>query len=465
MLSLSGPPDFALWLDRVRRACDEAANWLATQALIRTGSTDVTVLLESFKEYLNLPLWKQRHLLYEIWVLCATLDACEQAGWTVELSGLTEQNGIWVLSPGQSADPIATLRRAGDQAVTLDVWREPGRETLTSHLTPDVSVSTPRPYVRDLLVIEAKDRHKMPVGRRRQQRDSDPLAARQRTARGVAERYAAGLRPLVTWVCNHNEFRQDADNPRRDTAPIADQGDAWTRIFLAGNFRPGHVPVIFTESVRAALAVPAATAEEPGEHGPAADEPGGQAAAAKPTTATGPELLLVIDVTGSMSHRLPDIYPALLDAPAFASISTCRAVLYSDHGHGEPFLVRKEGPCPDLPALLDRVRAAGPGAGGDSDEALEDAMQRCRELVDDLGPQHLLVLTDARPHPPADCPYAISFQDEVRAILDTGSRIQVASDWLSAGDDTWSAFQATTGFRLAPLADLLTAPLTISEQK
>lgn len=283
--SFSDPDDLVPWFEQFRSSCDEAANWLTTDALIRTGSLDITVLLESFEEYLNLPLWKQRHLLYEIWVLCATLEACEHAGWTVELPGLTRQNGTWVLSPGQAADPIATLHRPDAQAVTLDVWREPARQTLTSQFTPDVSISTPRPYVRDLLVIEAKDRYKMPVGKRR--------------------------------------------------------------------VHPGHDPLAFVS----------------------------------------------------------------------------------------------------------------PGLGGDRDEALEDAMQRCRELVEDRGPQHLLVLTDAPPHPAADCPYSINFQDQVQAILGTGSRIDVASDWLSARDETWSAFQTSAGFRLAPLTEILAGPLTATEQK
>lgn len=152
------------WLERVRVSCDQAAQWLANDVLIGTRSAEITELIESVEEFLNLPLWRQRHLLYEVWVLCATLDACEQSSWAVELRGLERDDGVWALSVGPADDPVARLSFCGHPATSLEVWREPNRVTSKGMLTPDVTISTPIPYGRDLLVVEAKDRQKMSLG-------------------------------------------------------------------------------------------------------------------------------------------------------------------------------------------------------------------------------------------------------------------------------------------------------------
>lgn len=426
------PRALTSWLDWVRTSCDEATAWLENDVLTVTAAADITGLIESIEEFLNLPLWRQRYLLYEVWVLCATLDASEQADWTVELSGLTRANGTWVLSVSPTDNPVATLRYRSDPAISLDVWREPDRATVGGVLTPDVTVSTPGRYLRDLLVVEAKDRQKMSVGRDPIREDAAAANRELRTALGVARRYANGLRPRATWVCNHCEFRQGAD-------AAANHGDMWTRIHVAAQFRPTNVPAAFAESVQAALAPPPDA--RPRDDSVAARESG---------------LILVVDVTASMGDVLDDVFASLIARPAWPSFGTFRAVLYSDHGDDEPFLVRKVGPFGDLPSLIAAVQALPSGNGHDTDEALEDAMQRCRELVDDIGPQDLLVLTDAAPHPASICPYGIDFGAETQKLLDSGSRLYVASDWLRRQDLTWNLFRGAPGFHFAPLSEILT---------
>jgi hypothetical protein len=53
-----------------------------------------------------------------------------------------------------------------------------------------------------------------------------------------------------------------------------------------------------------------------------------------------------------MRPRLTGALEALGAAPAWGSYDQFRAVLYSDHGDGEPLLVRKVGPCGNLAGLL-----------------------------------------------------------------------------------------------------------------
>jgi hypothetical protein len=411
------------WLANYRTACEQATSWLGNEAFQATGAVNVSELLEAVIEFLNLPLWRKRHLLYEIWVLCATLDACEQADWTVELNGLSREHGEWVLAVGRSHSPIATLRHADDPSITLSVWREPARKIGDEEFTPDVTVSTPSPYEWDLLVVEAKDKVKMASGLGLH-RDK----TKDRSALGVAERYALGLRPRAVWVCNHCDFRQPA-------SAEVNHGNVWTQVHVADKFRPGQVPGAFAKSVRASLAPPPRLV-------PGAERNRG--------------LVLVIDVTYSMGGRAERAL-ASLAVSATVAYDQFRAVLYCDHVPNVPFLVRKVGPFENLPGLLDELMPLPRGNGGDMDEALEDAMARCREIVDDIGPQDLLVLTDAPPHPVGKCPYGIDFEAEVRAVLDAGCNVRVASDW--GGAKTWDVFNGVPGFEFAPLSTLLSAAI------
>ncbi|MFC6930555.1 hypothetical protein ACFQHO_09620 [Actinomadura yumaensis] len=102
------------WLNAITSQCDAAARWLAAEVVHPAVSIDVTTLLESVEEFLNLPLWRQRDLLYEVWVLCATLDACEHAGWRVRLAGTADAEGVGVVGRG---DEHAGCSAAG--AVTV----------------------------------------------------------------------------------------------------------------------------------------------------------------------------------------------------------------------------------------------------------------------------------------------------------------------------------------------------------
>jgi len=130
-----------------------------------------------------------------------------------------------------------------------------------------------------------------------------------------------------------------------------------------------------------------------------------------------------------------------------------RVVAYADHDTHPPFLIRRLGPFTDPGDLADAVLALGGQGSATNEEALEDAVQRAAELVADVGPHDVLVLADAPPHPPADCPYGIGFIDEVRALAVAGARLMVADDWLD-DDQTWQLLQSEAGVVIGPLAEL-----------
>ncbi len=384
------------WLDRLRHACEDATVWLETVAFRRTGTVDLETLVERAEEYLDLPLWRGRALLYEIWILCATLRACED--WTHALHCV--DGNVWTLSDRPTTAPVATLRHARDPALTLELWREPLRATAAGVRTPDVTIATRGPDPQDLVVVEAKDKYDMRLG--------GPSA---KSALSVARRYRGSLHPRVTWVCNHCDFREgDAD-------PAANHGDDASAIHLASRFRPGGIPATFAASLAAALPAPDAL-----------------------------RFVLALDVTTSMRASTAELAGALGALEGEVS-----AVLFSDHRPGDPFVTRDVGPYPDAGALLAAIAAEPSGGGSGATAALEDAMRRCRELAAERGPLVVLVVTDARPHPAPQCPEGIDFAAEVRALLAGGSRVLVADDWPAEGADPWVGLDVRRG----PLATLI----------
>jgi hypothetical protein len=81
-------------------------------------------------------------------------------------------------------------------------------------------------------------------------------------------------------------------------------------------------------------------------------------------------------------------------------------------------------------------------------------MKRCRELAEEMGPLTVVVLTDAPPYSPDECPLGVDFEAEVLRLLHTGSRCLLCEDWLS-GDASWSIFYGRRGFEGGPLAQLV----------
>ena len=392
------PEQLAEWLDTVRTGCEEATQWLSEDVVTRSGALTISGEMERIREFLNLPLWHARDLLYEIWVLCATLAACEESGWDVELREL--EGEVWTLAVGATQRPVASLARGDMPDLSLDVWREPRRvDHQGGVLTPDVTISTPPPVLRDLVVVEAKDRLKMSVGSA-QAADS---WGRKGTAVAVALKYAEGLRSPVTWVCNHCDYRQPVD-------PSENHGNPWSRIHIAGSFRPGEVPDGFAPSVSDAISPPI----------------GARVAEARAAEARA-GLMLVIDWTGSFEWGGTSALQRLADR-ALADGVAVRAVLFADHGENEPFLVRKLGPADSVAEILRSADRVPRGGHGDV-SALEDALARCREIVADIGPQDVVILTDAPSHNAEKCAYGIDYRQELRGLLEAGCRVMVADDW------------------------------------
>lgn len=405
---VDGPtPDAAIsWLRELTAAANRALVWVDQELWTVRGSQPRAVDLDVIESWLRLPLWRQRHALFELWLLCHTISTAATAGWVPQLRGI--EGAMWTL-PQRSADtPVATLHR--DEQI-LAVWREPA-----GAVTPDVTVRTTDAACRDLVVIEAKDRHRMRSGLDADAgRSPDPDSAL-----GIGFRYSKVLKPAITWLCNHSSFRGATVDPNHN------EGSDWHRLHIADNVAPGRLPESFLRSVVSSLEPPHTSGRN-----------------------LRASLVFVVDTTESMRTVVPELLSYLRQLPAQTSNSYA-AILYGDHG--DQYVVRPTAAFP-TPAELAAAIAREPLTHGqDEPEALEDAMHRSAWVAD---ANHVFVIaTDAPPHSPNECPEGIDFRAEVQEVLDAGASLLVLLDWYRENPKEWDSFADHPRFARTTLSEL-----------
>lgn len=389
------------WLDAVSASADEAVAWIDGGLWIPNGYSSTGIDSSVAERFLKLPLWEDRSKLFEIWTLCRTIRATEAAGWSTELTGLVRDE--WILPAAKAQDPVARIRRVG---MVLDVWREPDRG-----VTPDVTIATPAPWSRDLVVVEVKDRNKMHSGFGHDgtiDEDTD-------TAAGRALSYVRTLGAALTWVCNHC--------PGKGVLPEPDAniGTPWHRVHLADDVAPRSVPPAFDATIAATLCGGLARSE-------------------------ARQLVLVLDTTQSMRAFARKVEKVVRDVPS-TWYDTFTALLVGDHN--ERYVVYEVDPMPSADALWAAIDAAGTTHGGDVPEALEDAMQIAHSMA--RSGVTFVVVTDAPPHTPESCPQYLDFAEEVAGTLHDGAEILVVTDRLGASRSVWEPFVFHPGFTFVEL--------------
>lgn len=402
------PIAISSWLDEFERSLRESAEWLNNDVWTPAGTKEHERIVEVLDDYLRLPLWRQRWLLYEVWLIVVTIAAAERAGWRSELALSREGSsavGIWTLPKGPAAAPCATLSLPRGTGSRAHVWYQGRWRRSGIDMMPDVAITTTESPPRDLVVVEGKDRYRM------------PMKGMRRGALHVGQKYSNASAALVTWIVNYCSFSGvDASDP------VVNHSTDWHALFLAPEMRPGRVPQEFMDTIGAALqpltervANAAHDVERPGT------------------------LIFVCDTTGSMHGHLDRFWDAMWDVliadGSGRAFTAFRALLFGDHdpGHREPYLLRHVGPALDLAWVINQARREPRTNGGDDPEALEDAMRACRELAQRLtGPLCCLVVTDAPPHTATECPQRIDFRAEVDGLLAEGCTCVVVTNWLNA---------------------------------
>jgi len=411
------------WLSTLTGHLREAAPWLRLEVWRPTGVETRETLIEIVEEFLNLPLWRERWLLYEVWLIVATARAAEANGWMVELNLHKEGRSTWRLPSGKAKEPVAILRRAGDRDLEIAVWREDRRKRNGIEINPDVSLSTVGEIRRELVLVEGKDRYRM-------------ATKKPEGAIAIGNKYRDASQAELTWIVNYGTFDDD------QLADVAkNHGDPWRELHFAAEFKPGRIPRYFERTIGQAL-------HPLRERRAVCDG------------ATSRSWVFLIDTTGSMHDQLSRIWDAIgaLTIPAVEQTNTHWIVLFGDHdtAHVEDYVTRTVGPSASFQDLVREARKQPETNGGDTPEALEDAMREAasiaRKSADLLS---IVVFTDAPPHSPNDCPSKIVFDEEVQRLLMDGHCIAVVSDWMPPDVvSRWKPFETDPGFRWVGLSDV-----------
>ena len=165
-------------------------------------------------------------------------------------------------------------------------------------------------------------------------------------------------------------------------------------------------------------------------------------------------LVFVCDTTGSMQKHLKQFWQTMREVlhrdAGMSHFAAFRAVLFGDHDSAcsEPYLVREVGPALQPDWVIDQAMREPGTDGGDTPEALEDAIKACRDIARRVGqPICCIVATDAPPHAVTECPHHIDFGAEMDEFLGDGNICMLATNWLTSGAaSAWKRFEKNPRF-------------------
>ncbi len=136
----------------------------------------------------------------------------------------------------------------------------------------------------------------------------------------------------------------------------------------------------------------------------------------------GLDLVLMGDLTGSMSayhsilkHKFTEICTTL-----FQLIPNLRigVVFYLDHGSGDIYITKVQPLTVNVENLQTFILKTPDGNGGDSDEAVEDALHDALEMNwSDINTHSVVLFGDARPHEASECPYQYDYFNIVQSLF------------------------------------------------
>lgn len=227
------PPDTAHDPARYADVLVDAARALTTRLddvapIVDRTTQQLTV--EQLIEFTELPFWKHRWFLYELWTLVRVLDVASTAG-PVTLEGLSHPTpGVqeWVLPGGMAKAPVARIS-GGARSVSVWTQLKTQHPETQAGLEPDLRIQRDQAPQPDIFLIENKDRLSLTTGG---------------LARIVA-RYVTGTEVRGAWFINYEDFPDGAHDLE---AAYPARG-----VRVVSQFRPGQVPADFEPSLLAVL--------------------------------------------------------------------------------------------------------------------------------------------------------------------------------------------------------------------
>lgn len=226
---LRSDSDPACYPDALVRAAEAFTTRLDDVApIIERGTQQLAV--ERFIEFTELPFWKHRWFLYELWTLVRVLDVAASAG-AVTLEGLTQPRpGVleWVLPGGMASAPVVRITN-GTRSVSVWTQLKSQHPETRAGLEPDLRIRQDRRPEADLFLIENKDRLTITSGK---------LAE-------IVRRYVTGTKVQRAWFINYETFPPAAHDLE---SSYPDRG-----VRVVSKFRPDNVPADFDSSLLAVL--------------------------------------------------------------------------------------------------------------------------------------------------------------------------------------------------------------------
>ena len=379
----------------------EALRWIRDslgERRIREG------YLEIILEFLQLPYWKKRWQVFEIWIFSLFLLSLAEKGLKLN----PDKESRLVLKTGESEAPKARLQLG--QNSELEIWTEfPIKGKGLHGLRPDIAIIINEIGIRKPVgIIECKQRET--------EVDKVLISDAEKYAKSIRE----GARNLLV---NYDKFKGPA-------------------IFSGFILQHNGVETLFLDCVQPKTAQRERIVKF----------------VSNLIQGTILGVTFVVDTTGSMHGTLGTVWKTIQSLCATISENSealFSAVLFGEHGPDEPYLTKEFAFTNDAKCLLRELESTATTGGGDTPEALEDAIRVVNSLQCPKSAQGIVFLfLDAPPHSVSECPKGIDFEIEVTNLLDK-SKIWVVNcgntSWQELG---WSKFEKHQNLTLVLLNEI-----------
>lgn len=351
--------------DERKQTVDSLKRMLAALATVQ----ELQGWRESVEKWLELPYWKKRWQVYEVWAVGLCLRAVLEVGGVLN----PDNKGQLVLRTGASREPLATLGL--NVMCKLEVWFEfPLPSAADPKFRPDIVIALRTGTGRvPLHFVECK------------QRATERLSRTLRDACKYVDFMPSGSEHLLI---NYDSW---GVSPLRESS----KGRG---ILAVGEARPGGAGL------------------EPIERFLFRIFGGGQLWA------------ILVDTTSSMAGKIPRIAECIRNLKANLDGATpIWLVLFGDHK--DIYTVRFHLDSDEPEQVADALLAAPLTHGDDEPEAHEDALHFLRKKLRKEGwrAARITLFSDARSHTPVECPHGYDFENEIQMLLKGGHQLTLVS--------------------------------------
>ena len=152
----------------------------------------------------------------------------------------------------------------------------------------------------------------------------------------------------------------------------------------------------------------------------------------------GLDLVLMGDLTGSMYayHAILKRKFTEICTTLFQLIPNLRIgiIFYLDHGSGDVYVTKVQPLTVNVEQLQTFISGTPDGNGGDSDEAVEDALYDALEMNwSEINARSIVLFGDARPHEVCACPHQYDYFNIVRLLFE--KQVTINTVYCSTGVD------------------------------